>query len=59
MPDVCLEADVPYEILVQMGEKKTKVTDRTAAVLIDSIILVPPTEELFISQGISTDSHHR
>ncbi|VDN83513.1 unnamed protein product [Brugia pahangi] len=59
VPDVCLEADVPYEILVQMGEKRTKVSDRTATVLIDSIVLVPPTEELFISQGISADNHHR
>lgn len=59
MPDVCLEAGVPYEILVQMGEKRTKSSDRTATVLIDSIVLVPPTEELFISQGISADSHHR
>ncbi|VDN07204.1 unnamed protein product [Thelazia callipaeda] len=59
MPDVCLEEGVSYEIRMQIGEKRSGITDRTAAVLIDSIVLIPPTEELFISQGIAADDHHR
>ncbi|VDN04221.1 unnamed protein product [Thelazia callipaeda] len=59
MPDVCLQAGIPYEIHMQMGEKRSGINDRTATVLIDSIVLIPSTEELFISQRISTDNQHK
>lgn len=59
MPDVCLEEGVSYEIHMKMGEKRSGITDRAASILIDSIILAPPTDELFISQGLSAGDRHR
>lgn len=58
-PDVCLEAHVPYEIRLQMGEKRTGVQDRSASILIDSIVLVPPTDVLPIFKGSPVAEQHR
>uniref|UniRef100_A0A914RWH3 Laminin IV type B domain-containing protein n=1 Tax=Parascaris equorum TaxID=6256 RepID=A0A914RWH3_PAREQ len=58
-PDVCLEAHVPYEIRLQMGEKRTGVQDRSASILIDSIVLVPPTDVLPIFKGSPVAEQHK
>ncbi|VDK28557.1 unnamed protein product [Gongylonema pulchrum] len=55
----CRGSGVSYEIRMQMGEKRTSLNDRTASILIDSIVLAPPTDELFISQGLSAADRHR
>ncbi|VDK43423.1 unnamed protein product [Anisakis simplex] len=58
-PDVCLEAGVRYEIRFQMGEKRTGFPDRSAAILIDSIVLAPPTDVLPIFKGSANAEQHR
>ncbi|KAL6739145.1 hypothetical protein Aduo_012631 [Ancylostoma duodenale] len=58
-PAVCLEADKEYEIRVQFGEKRTGVQDRGAWILIDSMVLAPPTEELLIFKGSDRALQHK
>lgn len=56
---ICLEAGLKYEIRVEFGEKRTGAPDRAAAILFDSIVLAPPTEELDIFKGSSLADYHR
>ncbi|RCN24550.1 laminin EGF-like protein, partial [Ancylostoma caninum] len=58
-PAVCLESDKDYEIRVQFGEKRTGVQDRGAWILIDSMVLAPPTEELLIFKGSDRALQHK
>ncbi|KAF8376271.1 lam-1, partial [Pristionchus pacificus] len=45
-PSICLEAGVEYEIKLDFGDKRTNAPDRSASLLLDSIVLAPPTEKL-------------
>ncbi|KAK6747437.1 hypothetical protein RB195_000562 [Necator americanus] len=58
-PAVCLEAGLEYEIRVQFGEKRTGAPDRGAWILIDSLVLAPPTEELLIFKGSESALQHK
>ncbi|CAJ0952788.1 unnamed protein product, partial [Mesorhabditis belari] len=59
-PAVCLEAGVDYEIRVQFGEKRTGiVNDRSAFMLIDSIVLAPPTESLSVFSSTPRGQQHK
>lgn len=58
-PAVCLEANLEYEIRVQFGEKRTGVQDRVAWMLIDSLVLAPPTDSLSIFQGSDIALQHK
>uniref|UniRef100_A0A914C176 Laminin subunit beta-1 n=1 Tax=Acrobeloides nanus TaxID=290746 RepID=A0A914C176_9BILA len=50
-PTVCLEAGVRYEIRVYFGDKFSGHSNSYASALIDSIVLVPPTDALDIFIG--------
>ncbi|ETN68384.1 hypothetical protein NECAME_15860 [Necator americanus] len=58
-PAVCLEAGLEYEIRVQFGEKRTGAPDRGAWILIDSLVLAPPAEELLIFKGSDSALQHK
>ncbi|CAI4221000.1 unnamed protein product [Auanema sp. JU1783] len=56
-PAVCLEKGVNYQVLVQFGEKRTGVPDRSAFGLVDSLVLAPPSEELEIFKSSRGQQH--
>uniref|UniRef100_A0A0K0EAE9 Laminin subunit beta-1 n=1 Tax=Strongyloides stercoralis TaxID=6248 RepID=A0A0K0EAE9_STRER len=58
-PSVCLDANVVYNVKVVFGEKRTNYPNRGASLLVDSIVFVPPTEELDIFKGEGTNAYHR
>uniref|UniRef100_A0A914ULJ9 Uncharacterized protein n=1 Tax=Plectus sambesii TaxID=2011161 RepID=A0A914ULJ9_9BILA len=58
-PAVCLEQGVEYEIRVIFGEKQTGYQDRSASILIDSLVVAPPTEALSVFKGSSLSDYHR
>ncbi|EFP07181.1 hypothetical protein CRE_13469 [Caenorhabditis remanei] len=60
-PAICLEAGVQYELRIQFNEKRTNShpQERAASnILIDSILLAPPTSELHIFQGSARAEQH-
>lgn len=50
-PAICLESGVRYEVRVYIGDKRAGYPDIRAQALVDSLVVVPPTETLEIFQG--------
>ncbi|CAD5219384.1 unnamed protein product [Bursaphelenchus okinawaensis] len=50
-PSICLEKDVEYKILMFFGERIANHHDPQAQALIDSVVLIPPTDNLDIFSG--------
>lgn len=50
-PAVCLETGVRYELHVYFGERRAGYPDISAQALMDSVVLVPPTDTLAIFKG--------
>uniref|UniRef100_A0AC35UH10 Laminin subunit beta-1 n=1 Tax=Rhabditophanes sp. KR3021 TaxID=114890 RepID=A0AC35UH10_9BILA len=57
-PSICLEANKKYTIAIVFGEKRSNNPDRSATMLVDSIVLVPPTQNLEIFNGTGTSAYH-
>lgn len=58
-PAVCLEAGIKYEIRLYLGRKRINYPDDRARILIDSIVLAPPTESLDMFQGSETAAYKK
>ncbi|KJH49213.1 laminin EGF-like protein [Dictyocaulus viviparus] len=58
-PAVCLESNSQYEIHVLFGEKRSGIQDRNAWMLIDSLVLAPPTDSLVIFKGSGRALQHK
>lgn len=58
-PAVCLEAGINYEIRLYLGRKRINYPDERARILIDSIVLAPPTEDLEMFQGSEAAAYNK
>uniref|UniRef100_A0A0K0EC03 Laminin subunit beta-1 n=2 Tax=Strongyloides stercoralis TaxID=6248 RepID=A0A0K0EC03_STRER len=47
-PSICLEEGINYQLKIIFGERKTNYPDRSASILIDSIIIIPQLYQLDI-----------
>ena len=57
-PPVCLERGVNYNIRLYLGDKRGGYPDERARILIDSLLLVPQTDDLAVFKG-SRDAEYR
>uniref|UniRef100_A0A0N5BNI8 Laminin subunit beta-1 n=1 Tax=Strongyloides papillosus TaxID=174720 RepID=A0A0N5BNI8_STREA len=57
-PTICLEEGVDYQLKIIFGERRTNYPDRSASILIDSIILIPQLNQLDIFNNPINGIYH-
>lgn len=57
-PTICIETGVRYEIRIFFGKRRFDFPEKLSQVLIDSLILVPPTDSVSFFHG-SEEAEYR